>query len=258
MNNGYELEFYDQASLTIPGDVASFVTCLVGVGSDITDITYLRQFMWQSTFNGISGNVRILAASDLGLTNGTGGITNVQANVQPADIPASALFLMNQIGGTFPVTIQPAAQTVVTGANVTFAISPTNSSSPLNYQWRFNGTNILAATNLTLQLLNASTNSTGNYDAVLSNTNGSVASAVATLTIVNIPIFQAPVIIENRQLLLTWTAPLGMSCQLQYTTNLDNANWINVGSAITASNITFFATNTLGLDKQRFYRIQQQ
>lgn len=68
---------------------------------------------------------------------------------------------------------------------MTFAVFPTNSSSTLNYQWRKNGTNISGATNLTLQLLNVTGNDSAKYDAVLSDTNGSIASAVATLTVLN-------------------------------------------------------------------------
>ena len=139
---------------------------------------------------------------------------------------------------------------------MTFAISPTNSSSPLNYQWRINGTSISTATNLTLQLLAVTTNSTGNYDAVLSNSNGSIASAVATLTVLNAPLYQSPVLTTNG-VVLSWAVAQGKIYQLQYKTNLNQANWVNIGSSITASNTVLSATNAAGSDKQRFYRVQQ-
>jgi hypothetical protein len=238
---------------------ASFVTSLVGVRADGT-YQYLRTFAWSSSYSlfGISGGVNILSASLLNITNGTGGVTNIQNDLSPLDIPPGALLQMTQGGAGFPIIIQPASQTVVSGANVTFAIFPTNSSSPLNYQWRMNGTNISSATNLTLQLMSVTTNNSGNYDAVLSNSNGSIASAVSTLTVVNVPIFQPPVRITNGQVLLTWDAPLGTICQLQYITNLSQTTWINIGSAITASNLVMSATNVFSSDQQRFYRVQQQ
>ncbi len=99
------------------------------------------------------------------------------------NIPAYIVGTLDQIGFTFPVTIQPASEVVVSGANVAFTISPTNSSSPFNYQWRYNGTNISNATNLTLQLKAVTTNNTGNYDAVLFNGNSSIASAIASLIV---------------------------------------------------------------------------
>jgi hypothetical protein len=206
-------------------------------------------FSWTS---GFKGAITIRAA--ILQQDGSGDVTILP--VQELSPTLTALLL--QSGGSFPVTIQPSAQTVISGANVTFAISPTNSSSPLNYQWRINGVSISGATNLTLQLLNVTTSNTGNYDAVLSNSNGSIASAVATLTVLNVPIIQTPVTMTNGQVVLTWTAPLGKTCQLQYKTNLNQTNWINIGSALTASNMIMSFTNAIGSDKQCFYRVQQQ
>ena len=181
---GHTLDFYDQPNLGfVPfGTLAGFTTFLVGVRQDGTH-DCLRQFSWKSTFTAYGFGGVIISASILQLTNGTGGLEDIQTNLQPINLSPDVITSMTQGGGSFPVTIQPASQTVLSGANVTFAISPTNSSSPLNYQWRINGTNISGATNLTLQLLNVTTNSTGNYDAVLSNSNGSIASTVATLIV---------------------------------------------------------------------------
>jgi hypothetical protein len=165
--------------------------------------------------------------------------------------------MFGQIGFHFPATIQPASQTVVSGANVIFAISPTNFSSPLNCQWRKNGASISSATNLTLQLLNITTNSTGNYDAVLSTTNGSIASAIATLMVLNAPLFQSPVVTSSG-IILSWAAAQGKHYQLQYTTNLNHPNWTNLGTTITASNTLLSVSNTFGSDKERFYRVHQQ
>ena len=241
-----------------PSYAAYFVTSLVGVRNDGTYDILPGTFIWDSDYSGWFGGVNIICASDLALTNGTGGITNVQSDIQPAGISPSALVLISQTGGTFPVTIQPSAQTVVSGANVTFAVFPTNASSLLNYQWRMNGTNISSATNVTLQLPNVTTNNIGHYDAVLSNSNGSIASAVATLTVVNAPLFRTPVVTTNSQIILTWITPLGENWQLQYKTNLNQINWINIGSALTASNTVMSVTDAIGSDTQRFYRVQQQ
>jgi hypothetical protein len=74
----------------------------------------------------------------------------------------------------------------------------------------------------------------------------------------NVPVLQTPVIMTNSKVLLTWAAPLGATCQLQYKTNLNQPNWINIGSPVLASNIVVSVTNAIGSDKQRFYRVQQQ
>jgi len=48
------------------------------------------------------------------------------------------------------------------------------------------------------------------------------------------------------------------SYQLQYTTSLASGNWINVGSAVTASGNLVTNIDTTATDAQRFYRIQAQ
>lgn len=77
----------------------------------------------------------------------------------------------------------------------TFSVVATNLGGPdseLNYQWKFNVTNILAGeTNSTLTLTNVGTNHLGFYSVVISNRQVSIGSAAAQLTIA------APSIITN-------------------------------------------------------------
>jgi hypothetical protein len=54
---------------------------------------------------------------------------------------------------------------------------------------------------------------------------------------------------------LTWAAVSGASYQLQYTTNLSAANWINLGSPVTAGNGVITASDNQPTDPQRFYRV---
>lgn len=76
---------------------------------------------------------------------------------------------------------QPRSQTVATGQTAIFSIATTG-LPPLQYQWRFNLTNILAgATNATLAVSNVRTNDAGLYDVVVSGPAGSVTSSSATL-----------------------------------------------------------------------------
>jgi len=255
-NNGATLFFQDSPNLGTNqvGTVADFTTFLVGVRKDSSYVT-LRQFSWKSTFSVYGGGV--IAASLLQVTNGTGTVQAIVTNLQPVQIPANVMMVFNQHGGAFPIGVQPDSQEVVSGANVALSVYPTNFASPLNCQWRINGTNILNATNLTLVLTGVKSNITGNYDAVLSSSNSSIASAVSTLKVLNEPLFQSPIVITN-SLLLSWAAAQGKVYQLQYKTNLNQSNWVNLGSPVTASNTAVFATNILGSDRQRFYRVQQQ
>jgi hypothetical protein len=182
--DGMTLDFKDQPSDSClkTGEKRGFMTYLAGVNNDGSFDLLGDGFHWESTYQGNGGSGGILA-SIIYQVGGLGGVTVVSTNVKPAELLPEELSVIVQQGGHFPVTIQPPDQTVVVGTNVSFAISPTNTSSPLNYQWRINGTNITGATNLTLLLLNVTTNNSGIYDAILTNTNGSIGSAPAILTV---------------------------------------------------------------------------
>ena len=54
---------------------------------------------------------------------------------------------------------------------------------------------------------------------------------------------------------LTWLALRSRSYHLQFTTNLTQPNWTNSGSPITATNTTAAASDIVGPDRQRFYRV---
>jgi hypothetical protein len=91
-------------------------------------------------------------------------------------------------GGKCPVpappviTSQPAGRTVPAGTNATFSVAVIG-ATPLNYQWRYNGSNILGATNVSLTLSNVQLSASGNYSVFVSNSAGSTNSSNAVLTV---------------------------------------------------------------------------
>jgi uncharacterized repeat protein (TIGR03803 family) len=78
-----------------------------------------------------------------------------------------------------------------------------------------------------------------------------IPSVVATAA----PMFQT-VRKTNNVLTLTWSAVTTKTYQLQYKTNMNQLNWNNLGGIITASGSSASATDSIGADKQRFYRIE--
>src|SRR5205814_1679266 len=80
------------------------------------------------------------------------------------------------------IGVQPQSLTVTQAQNASFSVVG-NGTATLSYQWRFSGTNLAAATSSTLSLTNVGTNNAGNYTVVVTNSWGSVTSAVATLTV---------------------------------------------------------------------------
>jgi hypothetical protein len=60
----------------------------------------------------------------------------------------------------------------------------------------------------------------------------------------------------NNLIRFTWNSLAGLAYQVQYSTNLAGAGWLNLGSSVTATNYTSAATFSIGTDSQHFYRVQ--
>lgn len=90
------------------------------------------------------------------------------------------------------INTQPQSQIVSVGAPATFSVTA-NGTTPLSYQWRFNGTNILGAITNSFTIASAQTTNNGPYLVVITNSAGSITSSVATLTVSNTaPIITTP------------------------------------------------------------------
>ena len=86
-------------------------------------------------------------------------------------------------GGAAPViTLHPASQSVLVAMNTAFSVTATG-TGPLQYQWRFNGTNLPGATNSLLPINNVQSDRAGVYQAVVFNAAGSAVSSNATLAV---------------------------------------------------------------------------
>ena len=88
-------------------------------------------------------------------------------------------------GGTSPPTItqQPASQSVVVGASVTFSVAAIG-TAPLSYFWQRNGVFIAAATNSTYTTNNVQLSDSGSqFSCLVSNAYGTTLSSSAVLTV---------------------------------------------------------------------------
>jgi hypothetical protein len=149
---------------------------------------------WQWWFNDIA----ILSATNSSLalpsvtTNQAGNYFVVVTNTLGSS--TSQVAVLTVLTAAPAVTlVQPINQTVQVGSNVILIVSVTG-SLPLSWQWNFNGTAILGATNSSLSLPSVTTNQAGTYSVVVTNSFGSVTSQVAVLTVLGLPPGFAPVI----------------------------------------------------------------
>ena len=81
------------------------------------------------------------------------------------------------------ITAQPQSVTDLVGSTVAFSVAASGTPTP-TYQWQFpSGVNIPGAIGSPYELINIQPNNIGSYVAVASNSNGSAASAAASLAI---------------------------------------------------------------------------
>ncbi len=112
--------------------------------------------------------------------NDMGVSTNEQLHFEDT-YATNRLPVNNGLMGPF-VLVQPAGQTVPEGSDVAFTVFKAG-NAPTTYQWRFNGTNIPAATGSSLNLANVQVTNAGNYSVALTNAAGFVISSNAFLSV---------------------------------------------------------------------------
>jgi hypothetical protein len=162
------------------------------------------------------------------------------------------------------ITVEPVDLTVTNANSAVFTVSATG-TPPLSYQWQFDGTNLTDGGNVagsssdTLTLSSVSATNAGTYDVIVSNPYGHVTSSDAVLDVTNAAfMFEAAAEAVDGSVTFSWQTTPGLPYQVQYTTNLADPTWVNLGAAIVASNGVTSASDTNAIDPERFYRIIQQ
>ena len=133
--------------------------------------------------SGTTSNVLSLAAAT---TNNSGNYSLIVTNIYGS--VTSRVAVLN-VGFAPAFSAQPANLTILSGSNAVFSAA-VSGSTPLVYQWRKNGTNLVngsglsGATGNSLTLTAVTTNSSGNYNVSVTNSFGAITSSNATLTVV--------------------------------------------------------------------------
>lgn len=148
--------------------------------SSLTPLTY----QWLKNGALLSGETNTtLVLTNLNDTH-AGTYALIASNANGSLTSAPAILTVAAPPGSVPpqVIAPPVSQTVNAGSNVTFTVSASG-TTPLNYQWRFHGTNLPGATATNLSFTNVQPFRAGPYDVVIGNVAGWATSAVATLTV---------------------------------------------------------------------------
>ncbi len=129
-----------------------------------------------------TGSLTINPASFADATTYTVVISNLygSATSTPVTLTVSSI----AVGPGF--SVQPQSQTNILGSNAVLMAAVTG-TLPIEYQWEFDGTNILGATTNTLTLSGLAYTNAGTYTLAVSNVAGTNISQPAVLTVVALP-----------------------------------------------------------------------
>jgi hypothetical protein len=159
----------------------------VPVGANVTFTVGqcgLPPFTYIWLYNGVpkpNANNSYLSLSNVQLTD-SGNYSVVVSNAAGSVTSLLASLIVQ----TPPsIVVQPQSQTVTGYTTATFTVTP-GGIAPFQYQWRFNGGNLLGETNQTLVMTNIMDTRAGQYSVLILNTAGQILSSNATLT-VNMP-----------------------------------------------------------------------
>ena len=175
----FTIEFSADNGVTYTNSVD--VACEFLLGNNSTNLSFGTSFAANAVRLTITGN-----AATSGFPNPGGGNQVAMGKVRFLGTPVA--------GPPVPavITVQPAGQLVLPGANVTLAVTA-GGTQPLSYQWLFYGTNITDGGNIsgthtnTLTLGNIQPSNAGPYSVIITNVAGSVTSVEAQVTVFTPP-----------------------------------------------------------------------
>ena len=138
-------------------------------------------------------------------------------------------------------------------------------TAPLSYQWRFNGTDLIGATNPTLSFTATNRSFIGAYSVLVTSLGGSVTSSTAGLRVLVPQRLQPPQRLSEGQFLLRFGDFDGglagasdlSGFEIYATTNLFNTNsWVRLTNDLSIVNgqVQIEDAGAPGLPR-RFYRI---
>ena len=206
---------------------------------------------------GGTGAARLL--SILPATNqfGLAGITVTVTATNGLFTSASFVLTVNRLNDDLPViTTQPAGRTATNGQSVSFSVAATSQGGPLSYQWRRNGVAVAGATGATLTLAGAQPADAGDYTALVSNSEGSVTSSVATLRVLVPPVItqisRAPGSAN-----VSFTTVVGLNYVVEFKEALTNAPW-GALAPVAGTGAVRTVTDAVATAATRFYRVRAE
>jgi uncharacterized lipoprotein YddW (UPF0748 family) len=231
-----------QDQMVNQGASATFAVSATGTGP--------LSYQWQFNSTNIPGATGSSYTRSPAQTNDAGAYSVVITNVAGSVTSSNATLSVNAPPA---IIAQPQSLSALVGSNVTFTVTATG-TSPLGYQWRFNGTNIAAASASAYTRNNVQANDAGSYSVVVSNIAGTLVSSDAVLTVnqPSPPVIDSVSVAPDGQIQLQVSGPPGHYA-VQDSTNL--VDWTDLSNFVTTG-ATFQYLDTETNLMQRFYRMR--
>ena len=179
-----------QSGITQSNQISWLETTVVGPATiSFWDLELVSGFFSPSfTINGVSPNSGYFVNSwnqsiyDLG--TGTNVLLWTAQNAWFGNGTGTSFIDEFSVSQARPLSIeyQPYGSTVYSGTDASISVQAIG-TPPYQYQWYLNGTNIVGATNSLLVISQTTTNDTGLYSVLVTNSQGSVLSSNALLTV---------------------------------------------------------------------------
>ena len=160
-----------------------------------------------------------------------------------SDANGNGLADNGEINWALAILLQPQGLTVTAGGNATFSVTLTSCGvPPISYQWQFNNTNLVGATNASLTLTNVQATNAGNYSVKISDPAGSLTSSNALLTVLVPPLItQQPtnlMVIQGNNATFSVTLSATSTLPLSYQWQFNTANLVGATNAsLTVTNV---------------------
>ncbi len=151
------------------------------------------------------------------------------------------------------ITTEPTNQTTVVGGAVGFSVATTG-TSPLRYQWIFNGSNLVNATDSVLTLPNVQPIQAGTYFVIITNMAGGTTSSLARLRVLVSPSVSS-LNAGGGEMKLSFTSMTGLTYTLEYKTALTDTNWTPLPPPVTGTGNVLELHDVAPAAASRFYRI---
>jgi uncharacterized repeat protein (TIGR03803 family) len=171
----------------------------------------------------------------------------------------------NAYGTVFRLLLPPAPPNIIKplpskriplGGSVSFNAF-VSGTPPLQYQWLFNDTNIVGATNATYIIPAVVIANTGNYSVMVTNLAGSVTSSNALLVVLVPP--SLALHLWAGYPLLNLNGMLSNNFTVQYSPDLTGTNWITLQSFSNLLTSPYLFLDPAGMvPPARFYRVWMQ